>query len=539
MQDINTSALSRRGFIGGAAAVAAGALAAGMAGCAPQTPADNQMAATGSNAGLPETWDWEADVIVVGAGGAGHMAAIAAVEEGGSAIMFEKMSSPMGDTAVCACEMCGPWPARTKADSGEEDTIEQYMEDWKNSAKWSTKTYITGEEFDGERVLTQREIELCPDTFQWLQDEAGVQWTTFYDSSWDPQPKWETVKPRNWKANETRLIPPLVAKAADLGIETVFDTPANQLLLDENGRVVGIRLYSSSKGIVHAKANKAVVVTTGSFMREGSMVSTYAPDLIYSMAGCSPGASGDGHKMVRDIGGAWTSMDHGFRWAPVEAGVYSQAMMGSWFYCGITKPQVPGIFINLEDKRYAAESIGYSFSAYEIYQQPFHLAYWVVDSVGAENTHLFESHDVSTAGSDTGSPMILCQADTIEELAVKMNVDPATLKSEVDRYNGFVAKGVDEDFGKVMDGTTPIEVGPFYALLEAPAPYNTYDGIQTDVDSHVLDVRGEVIPGLYAAGSCCGSYAEQEGLYYTGGVVQAMCFGRQAGKNAMAEEAQA
>jgi fumarate reductase flavoprotein subunit len=210
-------------------------------------------------------------------------------------------------------------------------------------------------------------------------------------------------------------------------------------------------------------------------------------------------------------------------------------VMGSWYYCGITLPQVPGIFINHDGKRYAAESIGYSFSAYEMFQQPFGQAYYVIDSVGVENTHLFGDQFVSGSEGDT-SRIILHQADTIEELAIKMNCDPSVLKGEIDRYNGFVAKGVDEDFNKVMDGTTLLSTPPFYALLEISVPYNTYGGIKTDVDSHVLNAKGEPIPGLYAAGSCCGSYAEQEGLYYTGGVVQAMTFGRQAGKHAAAEE---
>ena len=69
-------------------------------------------------------------------------------------------------------------------------------------------------------------------------------------------------------------------------------------------------------------------------------------------------------------------------------------------------------------------------------------------------------------------------------------------------------------------------------------PYTTYGGVVVDVDGHVLDARGDAIPGLYAAGLCCGSFAEQAGVFYTGGVSQAMAFGRQAGKNASQEEVQ-
>lgn len=519
---MTSSEMTRRGFVSTTAATIA-------AGAALATTARRAQASEAA-----ESWDYETDVVCIGAGGAGYMAAIAAVEQGSEALIFEKQPVEEGDTAICACEMCGVWPERTKADSGMDDSVDSYMQDWENSYPWGTRYYRTGEEFTGERVLTRREIELCPDTFQWLQDTAGVVWTTFEDSSWDPQPKWETVHPRNWKALDTRIIPMLVPLAQSMGIETVYNARVNSIITDDSGRAIGVRATLTDGTRVNAKARKAVVVTSGSYCRDDWMVTSQFPELLTSAFGCSAGATGDGQKMVADIGGQLRDLDLGLRWAPVEDGSYSQKMMGSWFYCGVSKPQVPGIFVNLEGNRYAAESIGYSFSAYEMSLQPGHKAWWLVDSTGAENTHLFGDNEVSSINNSNG--MILAQADSLEELAIKMNLDPETLAATVDRYNGFVDAGVDEDFGKVMDGTTRIETAPFYALLEVGVPYNTYGGIATDVDSHVLDLDGNPIPGLYAAGSCCGSYAELEGLYYTGGVVQAMCFGRQAGTNAAAEE---
>lgn len=516
-----SSQITRRGFIGTAAGMAGAAALAGAAGAAAASEASEGQ------------WDYEADVVCVGAGGAGYMAAIAAAEQGATALIFEKQPVEEGDTVICACEMCGLWPERTKADSGMDDTVDSYMADWENSSIWGTRYYRTGEEFTGERVLTRREIELCPDTFQWLQDTAGVVWDNFEDSSWDPQPKWETVHPRNWRATSTKIIPQLVPLAQSMGVETVYNARVNRLLTDAEGRVTGVTALLSDGTTVRAKANRGVVVASGSFMREGWMVLSQFPELLTQNFGCSAGATGDGHKMVADIGGQLKDLDLGLRWAPVEQGSYSQMMMGSWFYCGITKPQVPGIFVNLEGQRYAAESIGYSFSAYEMNQQPGHMAWWLVDQAGADNTHLFGDNEVSTINNNSSA--IIAQADTLEELAAKMNLDPDTLVATVERYNGFVDAGQDEDFGKVMDGTIRIEQPPFYALLETGVPYNTYGGIATDADGHVLDNDGEVIPGLYAAGSCCGSYAEQEGLYYTGGVVQAMTFGRQAGQHAAAE----
>ena len=100
-----------------------------------------------------------------------------------------------------------------------------------------------------------------------------------------------------------------------------------------------------------------------------------------------------------------------------------------------------------------------------------------------------------------------------------------------------LAAGEDADFGKTLTGCQKIEAAPFYAVPIYPMPYQTYGGIAVDVDGHVLSADGAVMPGLYAAGICTGSFAAQAGLFYLGGVSQSLAFGRQAGKNAAAEEA--
>lgn len=519
--------LSRRGFLSGVAATAATAAFVGLTGCAPKS-ADAASNGT-SSAGIPENWDYETEVLVVGAGGAGYMAALAAAEQGSSALVLEKLSSPMGDTAVCACGMFGPWPEQTKKDSGQDDTIEKYMTDWEKTAKWNTRYYTTKQEYQGERPLSQRQVELCPETYDWIAKNAGVEWKSSFVGAYDPQPKWETITPRNWTA-VNRIVPPLADAAGKNNIETLFDTPATDLIVNEEGRVIGLRAQQKDGKIITAKAQKAVILASGSFLGDRFLTTTNYPDKLYAALGCTSGVTGDGHKMVMKIGGAMRDMDAGLRYGTVDRGGITQNVVGSWRFCGGELPQVPGIFLNLHGKRYAAETIGYSFAAYEIAQQPFGMAYYMVDSVGATATHFLEGHEDK-------SDLMYYEANSLEEMASKMNVDPATLIAEVDRYNGFVSSGVDSDFGKVMTGTTPLTTPPFYAIMEEPLPYHTFGGISTDVDSHVLDKKGNPISGLYAAGACCGSYAEEEGLLYTGGVAQALAFGRQAGKLAAAEKA--
>lgn len=143
----------------------------------------------------------------------------------------------------------------------------------------------------------------------------------------------------------------------------------------------------------------------------------------------------------------------------------------------------------------------------------------------------------STQGviSEDLSQDIVATGDTLEELARGMLVDPQALTDEVARYNAFVE--ADDDFGKLLAGCPKIEDGPFYAVAINGLPYTTYGGIAVDVDGHVLTTDGGTIPALYAAGLCTGSFAEQAGVFYLGGMAQALAFGRQAGKNAAAETA--
>ena len=127
------------------------------------------------------------------------------------------------------------------------------------------------------------------------------------------------------------------------------------------------------------------------------------------------------------------------------------------------------------------------------------------------------------AGAKAGAPSqewldngILVQADSLDELAVKCGMKPATLQSTVERFNGFAREGVDRDFGrgagawhrffgdptvKPNPGLGPIERAPFYAIRAYPGDVGTFGGLVADEHGRVLKADGSVIEGLYAAGN--------------------------------------
>lgn len=521
----NSQGLSRRDFVTGAVASAA---VLGLAAC---SATDD----TGVALGVPTEWDKEADVVVVGAGGGGLMAACAAQESGSVALLIEKAGNVGGDTAKSAQCFIGIWPARAKQDSGVDDTIDAYMTDWKASHKWTEKGK-QGVELPAEFPLSIRMLELNPETYEWMQTEAGIEWMTagWQSEGWYPQPQWNTQGPRQWYPASTGLIPPLQAKAEALGVETLTETMVWDLITADDGRVIGVRAYDGSDTPLVIKANKAVVLATGSFNANMALMARYIEGAAGSTfcGGCVTN-TGDGHLMVKKVGGAWADMDLGTHWMTYEALTESMGYTNTQGYFGgiegsVPISDMPGILINYDGKRFMSESLGYKWVGDGIAGQKYHEAFYVFDS----STQL---HDWML-GAAMGDQLFYVASDWAE-MAAYMQVPADVLAAEVKRYNGFIAAGADTDFEKQIRNCQPIATPPFYAVRMRPRHYTTYGGIAVDADSRVLTPDGAVIPGLYAAGTCCGSLCEQEGLYYGGGVAQTLTFGRQAGKLAAAEEA--
>jgi succinate dehydrogenase/fumarate reductase flavoprotein subunit len=521
---------SRRAFIA-TAAMSAATLSLG--GCTSNAPEDTENS---SSSKLPSKWDYEADVVVVGGGCAGFMAACAAREQNVDVILLEKMSNVGGDTAVSGQTIQGIWPERVKELFGVDDSIEAYMEDWKKSHPHTTKGR-RGEPLGSEFPYSQREIDLLPETYEWME-AAGVKWEATAPVSPTyiyPQPVWDTVFPRSWSAKETGIMAPLQSKGEDLGVEILMETQATQLIVDETGRVVGIYAKDDAENRIALKARKAVVLAGGSFCGNRSMMMRYLPypqAQVYSAGGF--GSTGDAINMAWEIGAALKEMDLGSHWIVEES--LSGAM--TWFlymsqFGGkegeMAVGDTPHVLINFDGKRFMSETMGYKWTGLGVAEQKYHEAYMVFDSANQMAAEM--------AIATEPNPLLLLQADTLMDLANLMKVPSNTMLEEITKYNSYVDQGADPDFNRHMEKVTRVETPPFYALLLRPRPYTTYGGIDVDIDSHVLDTQGTPIKGLYAAGTCTYCFCESEGLYYIGGIAQGSTFGRQAGKNAAAETA--
>ena len=226
----------------------------------------------------------------------------------------------------------------------------------------------------------------------------------------------------------------------------------------------------------------------------------------------SPHITGDGILMAREIGANLVGM--GFiQLMPSSHPVDGSLFSGVW---GSAETQV---FINKQGKRFVNEYAGRDVLSAAALDQEDALFFIITDAqiVGDRDiTDMLEQGNV-------------IKADTLEELAEKLGIDPATFVAEIEKYNSYVDNQFDPDFGKPNFGDYKVEVAPFYATPRSPAVHHTMGGLEIDTGS-VISVDGEPIPGLYAGEVTGGIHAGNR----LGGNAQTdiIVFGRIAGESA-------
>lgn len=506
-----SSALSRRGFVGGTAAAVALAAATG----APSALANAPLADE------PE-WDETYDVVIVGAGGAGYLAAFAAQDGGASVVVLEKADATGGDTIISDQCPIVRLPQAFQEQLGQDDTLELYVGELTATFPFSA-IGMSGGDQPAETPFLERYAQIGPEMIEYTLG-LGLDWIPFpmKGTPTAPLPLTDTVS-RLTMPSGGNIILPLRDAADEAGIPVLTGNRVLKVYRSQDGRASGVASLDYATGEVrYYGAAKGVVLACGSFCGDRGMVARFLGKGA-AIPGGAAGNTGDGVALAAEAGAALRDMELGSHWIPFEHPYGGQCLLnfeGNGIDAEGNGCAIKGILVNYEAKRFVAESLGYSRDTEAIYGQPNHEAFYVFDAADADK--------YLAAGVTPYT------AESLEELAPFMQVDPEALTAEVDRWNGFVDAGADGDFGAYMPGTARIESAPFYAVRIAPRIYYTYGGVEVDVDGHVLDDEGAAIPGLYAAGSVTGSFAEQEGVFYQGGLGQALSFGMQAGRNAAA-----
>jgi 3-oxosteroid 1-dehydrogenase len=336
----------------------------------------------------------------------------------------------------------------------------------------------------------------------------------------------------------------------DRGIELQLDTTVETLVV-EQGRVVGV-IARRGDSVQRIRGRKGVLLAAGGFARSQEWREKHLPrPTNEAWSAANPGNTGDGIRMGLEVGGTLDLMDEAW-WTPVT-------MLPGKDYAWIlvVEKSMPGsMMVNAAGRRFTNEAAPYVdvvHGTYEAYSEetPNVPAFLIFD---ARYRRLYPCGPLPPGRIQPDSRTrrkwlenFLTRADTLRELAEKLEIDGDGLEDEVGKNNRFAATGIDEDFGRgnaLLDryysdpnvkpnpNLAPIVEAPFYAIRVYPGDLGTKGGLVTDEKARVLDERGDPIPGLYATGNCTASMMGDTYPGAGGTIGPAMTFGWLAAEHA-------
>lgn len=519
--------MDRRQFLTAAGVTAAAVGAFGLAGCSGAAPAAS-AAAAGS---VPETWDEEADFVVLGSGTA-LTGALKAASDGMSVIVLEKAKLVGGTTALSGGQVWVPCNDFS-VEKDDRTLVKTYMT--KVAAGLSTEAII------------DTYIDRASEMVNFIADQTGCEWSV--SPRIDYHAQWEGASRDmrslscviDGKRSGAHFTQPEADVIKSSGGKIMTETAGKRLVsrLGEGGaqEVLGVIAEDAKGNEIAVKANKGVLVGTGGFSYNEDMLNTYHTIPIKGCM-CVPESTGDGILMAQAVGANLSMMPWG--WGQVNF----KALSEKYFEEKICSTAVslyayqskPGsIFVNRKGQRFCNEASDYDSMWFGFQgqsttgemEQTNVPAWYICDQTVREALADPAKGDIFFGvGLDGDLPEWGYTGDTIEELAEKIGVDPEALADQVAKYNQDAENGTDTDFhrgesefenynmmnsGPTLGGlTTP----PFYAAEIIPVFQGTKGGIQINESGQALATTGEPIARLYACGNATG--CGTPGKYYTG-----------------------
>ena len=453
----------------------------------------------------------KADVVVVGGGLAAHRAAIEASSLGAEVVMLEKMPQVGGSTVLSGGSFAFAGTDLQKQ-AGIEDSPEKFRQDLIDGGGGQSDTALI-DVFVREQLSEYEFLRRLGVTFGPIQTSSG-----------------QSV-PRTHPADPTKVLFALHDElSAAPRTRIMMEARAMRLRRDEHdGRLRELLVeFKGGQGIVRAETG--IVLATGGFSRAEDLLQLFVPEFRKAMRGGGLGNEGDGLKM------AW---EHGAAFADLG---YVKGTFGSYIHVDplrpLTGPMLPvyrgAIAVNLQGLRFVDESQSYKTLGKACLEQEHVRAFQVFDEgIMAQSVSGVPSFDFRAALQKNR----VVQAGSLPELAGKIEVDPKNLVQTVTTYNEDIRSGRDRQFGRralVHKYGLPVEISkaPFYAYACTTAMHSTYAGLRVRDDMAVLNVWGEPLPGLYAAGEVVGGFHGE--AYMTGSsLAKALVFGRIAARTAL------
>ena len=514
--------MSRRSFVGTVGVVAATAAVAGSA--APEARAAELAYQTDlpgevdniAPAPVPAAWDYEADVVVIGSGG-GLSGALRAADLGGSVIVIEKLPLTGGETQE-ACVFAFTSGNRCQIEAGLPDVTETLREKFYSQAPFGAK----------QHPFIDNVLKGAQDMIAWTE-ELGFEWEpgacVGSEQVYAVCPKGSAVNlmnDRSMKFYTDWLVEQILAKDGQI----LTSTEAEALVMD-GGTCVGVQCTAEDGSTIHVKANKGVLISTNGICANQAMLAKYCPDALrckFSSAGSF--ADGKGIRMGFGAGAEFGGYDQygifdgGLNNVPWEYYLYNPA---------VQLVRQPWLGIDVHGDRYPYDTTalgGFTSQGKRLKNLPGNQGYVIFDSKYEEYALGFNQlmcripmsraifgdaidqapeylRDWESGAKQAIEDGVIESADTIEELAEKLGLDPATVVDAVANYNAICEAGEDPDgpYAEHPEYLHPVVEPPFYGAAIGAFIYATSAGLAINENIQVLDTKGQVIPGLYATGA--------------------------------------
>jgi len=440
----------------------------------------------------------DADVVIVGAGGAGMAAAITAKQAGMNVVILEKMAYVGGNTTKATGGMNAA-ESHYQKEQGIEDSVAQFVED----------TMVGGKNISN-RELVEMMAQSSAGAIEWLDSiNAPLPKVSFSGGATNAR----IHAPADGSAVGNYLVAAFSDKLAELGVEVMLGTKATEIIMADNKAAGVLATSDTADYTINAKA---VILASGGFGANEDMYTQFRPDLKGTVTTNAPGATGDGIVMAQAVGAALVDMEQIQIHPTVEQTTSIMVTEGVRGDGAILVSQEGKRFINEMETRDVV-------SAAELELEGAY-AYIIFDQRLRDGLKAIEKY--VTNG-------ITVQADTIEGLAEQLAIDPATLAQTLADWNKVVETKNDEAFGRDTGMDEDLSVAPYYAIKIAPGIHHTMGGVKINTAAEVVNEAGNVIEGLYAAGEITGGI---HGGNRLGGnaVADIVIFGRIAGTNASA-----
>lgn len=432
------------------------------------------------------------DVVIIGAGIAGLSAALEAARAGASVLVVD-MSTVGGGHAILS--------------NGAVSMISTPLQESKrvaDSPALAEKDFLARGE-DNDRCWVAAYVR---DSREWVYDwltKLGVSFESLVRPAGNTVPRLHLARGKG-----LGLVEPIYrACLSHAKIGFLWATVVEDLIV-RNGRIIGVRVHDLRRGTRRDLNARYVIVATGGFQSNlKTVLENWPSDLpkpARLLAGAAHSATGSGHDLVRRANGSVSRLDH------------------QWNYVlGLPDPRDPqrtrglaafnfnAIWVNAEGRRFTQEFGDEKVGLRTLLNQPGGTYWGVFDEKGKDG------FSITVAGWENldevrrlvyETPGVIVRADSLDRLAVAMEVPPLNLMATVSRYNELAAHGIDVDFKafgeKTFPKPKPIDTAPFYAAQFFPITRKSMGGVDVDLECRVLDQSRKTIPGLYAVGEVTG-----------------------------------